>query len=280
MDAGAVLTTGDETNALSGSSEFLSSTDPRASEPHSVRYIETDLQQTAVKSLRGEFNMIRALEYLSELERNNNREWYHANKEQLQSANADFEQLIQALIFSIGEFDETILHNIPKELTFKLVRDTRFSNDKSPYNPTLRAHISPAGKLPVPVGYFLLIAPGNRSFLGGGLFADMFKDATAMVRDYIVKNGDKWESVIKNPDFSAHFEVKGAALKNVPKGYDENHPQSEYLKNKSWYLEYPVTDELIKSEDFVGQATEIFRLMKPFNDYLNLALSGFQMPTR
>lgn len=31
-----------------------------------------------------------------------------------------------------------------------------------------------------------MIKPGNQSFLGGGLFADMFKDATTMIRNYIV----------------------------------------------------------------------------------------------
>ena len=123
--------------------------------------------------------------YLTELSANNNREWYHAHKAGYQAANAQFEELVQALILQIGEFDSSILGYAPKELTFKLVRDTRFSHDKSPYNPAFRAHISSMGKLPIPVGYYLMLKPGGQSFLGGGLFADMFKDATRMVRDYI-----------------------------------------------------------------------------------------------
>lgn len=131
------------------------------------------------------------IEYLSELSANNNREWYHANKEDYKKANAEFEGLLQALIWEIGKFDSSILHNRPKDLTFKLVRDTRFSHDKSPYNAAFRAHISPEGKLPVPVGYYLMIKPGGQSFLGGGLFADMFKDATKRVRDYLAGNGEE-----------------------------------------------------------------------------------------
>ena len=106
------------------------------------------------------------LEYLSDLSQNNNREWYHANKKRLQQVNAEFERLIGELIITIGEFDSSVIHNTPKDLTFKMVRDTRFSHDKSPYNPVLRAHISSLGKLPIPVGYYVLIAPGGRSFLG------------------------------------------------------------------------------------------------------------------
>lgn len=221
------------------------------------------------------------LDYLSALSMNNSREWYHANKDDYKKANAEFEKLLQTLILEIGKFDSSILHNNPKDLTFKLVRDTRFSHDKSPYYPAFRAHIAPKGKLPVPVGYYLMIKPGDQSFLGGGLFADMFKDATAMIRDYIAANGKEWEKIIRQPDFAKYFTVQGTALKNVPAGYEKEHPQADYLKFKSWYLEYPLKDEEVKhAEIFLVKAAELFWIMKPFNDYLNKALADFQMPTR
>ena len=221
------------------------------------------------------------LDYLTQLSANNNREWYHAHKAEYQAANAQFEELIQALMLRIGEFDSSILGHAPKELTFKLVRDTRFSHDKSPYNPAFRAHISSIGKLPMPVGYYLMIKPSGQSFLGGGLFADMFKDATRMVRDYISEHGGEWEEIITAPSFQEHFTVGGSALKNVPAGYEKEHPQAEYLKYKSWYLEYSVQDKDLTDGDlFLAKAADIFRLMKPFNDYLNNALTGLKMPTR
>ncbi len=221
------------------------------------------------------------LKYLTELSRNNNREWYHAHKSEYKEANSEFESLVQALILKIGEFDSSVINNIPKELTFKLNRDTRFSHDKSPYNPAFRAHISSMGKMPIPVGYYFMIKPNDQSFIGGGLFADMFKDATAMVREHISRNGDEWEKIINGLDFRKNFKVQGASLKNVPSGYEKDHPQAEYLKFKSWYLEYPIKDsELDDAEVFLARATELFRIMKPFNDYLNGALAKFKMPTR
>lgn len=221
------------------------------------------------------------MDYLSILSVNNNREWYHANKAAYKKAAAEFEDLLQTLILEIGKFDSSIVHNNPKDLTFKIVRDTRFSHDKSPYNPAFRAHISSKGKLPVPVGYYLMIKPGGQSFLGGGLFADMFKDATAMVRDHIAAHGGEWEQIIHEPDFENYFTVQGTALKKVPAGYDKEHPQADYLKFKSWYLEYPLRDEdVIDAEKFLVKAAELFRIMKPFNDYLNKALADFQMPSR
>lgn len=102
-----------------------------------------------------------------------------------------------------------------------------------------------------------------------------------MIRDHIARHGEEWEEVIHEPEFEKYFTVQGTALKNVPAGYDKAHPQAEYLKFKSWYLEYPLKDEEVKDvEAFLERSVALFRIMKPFNDYLNKALADFQMPTR
>ncbi|MEG1431999.1 DUF2461 domain-containing protein [Eubacterium sp.] len=220
------------------------------------------------------------LDYLRDLAAHNNREWYQETRKRRMAACQAFEALISELMVSLRKKQGIIPLMEPKKLTFKMVRDTRFSHDKSPYNPVFRAHIGPMGKQPIPVGYFLMISPENQSFLGGGLFADLFKDATTMVRDAISSQGREWEEMITAPDFKAHFTVKGKALKRVPQGYDKDHPQGEYLKNKSWYLEYPVSDRQILKKDFIETATDVFMKMQDFNDFLNRALEGFEMPTR
>lgn len=218
------------------------------------------------------------IEYLTLLEANNNREWYHANKSLKAEADEEFYKLLGDMITKIATFDESVINNVPKELTFKLVRDTRFSKDKSPYNPSFRAHISSKGKLPVPVGYFIYIMPNDRSFLGGGLFADVFKDATKMIREYISENGEEFKKILNNENFKKYFELKGSKLKKVPTEY-ENNKWGEYLKYKSWFIEYNIKDKEL-NKDFVSEATDIFKAMKPFNDFLNKALRDFVMPTR
>ena len=221
------------------------------------------------------------MSYLAELNQHNERQWYHDHKTDYEAAKNQFETLLAHLIREINQFDNSIIECDPRELTFKLVRDTRFSHDKSPYNPAFRAHIGAKGKQPVPVGYYIMLKPHNQSFLGGGLFADMFKDATAMIRDHISQHGEEWEQLIHEPEFEKYFTVQGTGLKNVPAGYDKDHPQAEYLKFKSWYLEYPLKDEeLENAETFLIKAAKLFRIMKPFNDYLNHALADFQMPER
>ena len=101
------------------------------------------------------------LSYLRDLEINNERDWYRANKARCKQAMAEFVDIVDRLIVAIGGFDPSVLHNSAKDLTFKLARDTRFNHDKSPHNPAFCAHIAANGKQLIPVGYFLKIAPSG-----------------------------------------------------------------------------------------------------------------------
>ena len=75
----------------------------------------------------------------------------------------------------------------------------------------------------------------------------------------IKKTARWWNKIISDAEFKKYFTVKGAALKNVPAGYDKEHPQSEYLKYKSWYLEYFMSDEE------VCDAAEFLKNRLPFS---------------
>lgn len=221
------------------------------------------------------------LQYLQQLREHNNRDWYHANQVQYRRACAEFESLVQALMRTLGGIDDRLMQYAPRELTFRLARDTRFSQDKSPYQPAFRAHIGPKGKLPIPVGYYLALKPGDQSFLGGGLFSDLFSDATARIRAAIANKPGEWEAIIRAPAFAQYFTVQGTALQRVPKGYDPQQPQAEFLKYKSWYVQYLIPDaELLDAGAFLVQALRIFDAMRPLNDFINRALEGFALPAR
>lgn len=215
------------------------------------------------------------LSYLNALEENNDRAWYHAHEAERRAASDDFGALVEALTLRIAAFDPAILPGDPKQLIFRLTRDTRFGADKSPYRPAMRCHIGPAGKLPIPVGYYLFLQPGGRSFLGGGLFADRFADATRMVRDAIAAQPQAFL------DIARRTPPQGTALKKVPAPYSPDHPAANYFRYKCWYLEWTMNDaQLLDRRAFVGYAAAQFRRMKPLNDFLNAALKGVVMPQR
>ena len=226
-------------------------------------------------------NFKRIMLFLSDLAENNNKEWYHLHIDERKEAETEFEFFVEYLEKKILKFDKSISYYPPKKLTFKQVKDTRFIKEKSLYNPVFRAHIAPNGKQPIPVGYYICLGANKRSFIGGGLFADIFSDATHVIRDYIYDHEEEFYKIISDKVFKENFSVMGKKLKKVPKAYNSDSLTAEYLKNKNWYLEYRITDkEISDNENITDLIIGKFKIIKKFNDFLNFALVNFKMPER
>ena len=65
------------------------------------------------------------LDHLSQLEWNNNREWFRAHSRERKAARADFEGLVLGLMLGLAQEQPGILDYRPADLTYSLVRDPR-----------------------------------------------------------------------------------------------------------------------------------------------------------
>src|ERR1044071_4143311 len=113
------------------------------------------------------------LKFLSNLAKNNNKVWLDENRDNYIAAKADFENFISVLIKKISAFDEDIKELQAKDCTFRLNRDIRFSKDKTPYKVNMGASLNRGGKKSIYAGYYFHMEPGNKSFVGGGLWMPM-----------------------------------------------------------------------------------------------------------
>ncbi|MBF1587991.1 MAG: DUF2461 family protein, partial [Prevotella sp.] len=78
-------------------------------------------------------NAKRILNYLHMLAVHNNREWFQEHKDEYDACRADFEHGIELAIATIAQFDTEVAHVTVKDSCYRFNRDTRFSEDKSPY---------------------------------------------------------------------------------------------------------------------------------------------------
>ena len=101
------------------------------------------------------------MNFLSDLQKNNNREWFINHKPTYQKALLDFEAILSRIISLVGIFDKEIVGLNPKACIFRIYRDVRFSNDKSPYKTHFGAFIAPGGRKNSEGGYYIHIAPGE-----------------------------------------------------------------------------------------------------------------------
>ncbi|MGN7823657.1 DUF2461 domain-containing protein [Chitinophaga sp. 22536] len=207
---------------------------------------------------------ISVLHFLKDLEKNNNREWFTANKNSYTSAREDCASFVEELIKEMSGFDPSIGNVDAQKSLFRIYRDTRFSANKDPYKTNFGASIGSGH-----AGYYLHIQPGQ-SFLAGGIY---MLDNTQLkeLRKEISYNADAFKKIILGKNFRDHFGglSEDDKLKRVPLGFDKDDPMAEYLKLKHFVAVRPVTDKELLENDAPKKFAAIYKCLKPLNDFLN-----------
>lgn len=211
------------------------------------------------------------LNFLSELKENNHKEWFDANRKRYEAVKKDIKENVQELINGIAEFEPAVAAIKPKDCVFRINRDIRFSNDKSPYKTNLGAYISRGGKKSPHAGYYFHIEPGN-CFLAGGMYTPE-SGVLSAVRQEIDYNTAEFKSIIQSKEFKKLFgEIHGEQLKTAPKGYSKDHPEIELLRYKSYLMVHNISDTEVTKPGFTDKAVSVFKAMQPMNEFLNRVL--------
>lgn len=211
------------------------------------------------------------LDFLNKLKKNNNKEWFDKHRPVYEIAKINFLEFIEELIPSIAKFDPSVKMLEAKKCIFRINRDIRFSNDKTPYKTNMAATISPGGKKSFTAGYYIHIQPGS-SFIAGGMWQPEAPLLNA-IRQEIDYNTPEFKKILNNKDFKKYFGTLSQEdkVKTAPKGYDKTHPEIELLKLKSFLVERNLKDEEVLSKNFLKNVTDIYKAMYPLNLFLRRA---------
>jgi uncharacterized protein (TIGR02453 family) len=209
------------------------------------------------------------LAFLSGLKKNNDREWFSKNRPSYEMAKENFELFIQAIIDELIKAEPILKGLEAKSCIFRINRDTRFSNDKSPYKTNFGAFIVKGGRkngdrYP---GYYIHIEPGECMIAGGSYMPPT--QWLASIREKISDDPASFKKIIGSAGFVKFFgSVEGEKLKKAPKGFSPDSPDIDLIKFKSYLAVHNISDTKIVSEDFLSYALEVINAMRPFNEYL------------
>ncbi|WP_295232681.1 DUF2461 domain-containing protein [uncultured Chryseobacterium sp.] len=210
--------------------------------------------------------------FLKKLTRNNTREWFNDHKDLYIQSRENIIEFLEDLVMEMALFDEEQAKTDVKKSLFRIYRDTRFSKDKSPYKTNFGASMG-MGKGNQKAGYYLHIEPG-KSFLAGGIY---MPDAGVLklIRKEISLYSDEFLTILNNPDFKKHFPEldQESKLVKVPQGFEKDDPMADFLKLKNFIVVYTLKDQELLGKEAVKNLAAIYEIMKPFNDFLNAAVS-------
>lgn len=210
--------------------------------------------------------------FFRQLERNNEREWFEANKARYRSEVlgplSDFIVELAPRLAKISPHFKCDPRPIGGSI-FRIHRDLRFAKDKTPYKTHAGAHFRHTGGEDVHApGYYLHLEPGEVLF-GGGLYLPP-PPALAKVRDRIASDPKGWKKVLEAKSITGTFGglSDGDSLSRPPKGYPADHPFIEDLKRKSFYVMRTSDEKAAASSRFLDQVAKTFAAAAPVMRYL------------
>ncbi|HLV51372.1 MAG TPA: DUF2461 domain-containing protein, partial [Flavobacterium sp.] len=200
------------------------------------------------------------LNFLKDLTKNNNREWFAAHKESFEEAKeqalSEFTTIYAGL--KQNDFLETMK-------MYRIYRDVRFSSDKTPYK-THFALFAGRQQPDYRGGYYLHIEPEN-SFLGIGFWNPNKEDLLRIRKE--IELDDELQTILNSKEIHSTFgTIVGDEVKTAPKGFDKNHERINLIKKKQFLLKRDFTDQEVLSNDFPQKVVEIFQKSRPFVDYM------------
>ena len=207
-------------------------------------------------------------DFLRQLKRHNNREWFTKNKSRYENVVRD------PALFFISSFEPHLRKLDPNFVAdarptrgslFRIYRDTRFSPDKRPFKTHIGIHFSHASGKNVHAPVFYLHLEPDNCFAAAGVWHPD-NSALTKIRMAIVAEPEQWAKVRRK------LELEGDSLKRPPRGFDPNHRFIEDLKRKDFVASVGLTEAQVCGPKFMRDFAAACRTMLPLVEFTTRAL--------
>ncbi|MBB6680345.1 DUF2461 domain-containing protein [Aequorivita sp. 609] len=208
-----------------------------------------------------------AFEFLLKLKENNNREWMQENKKEYLANEKLLKEFYSAVENNLNVTDE-----IARVKVFRINRDVRFSNNKTPYNVHRSVSFSRAGAHRRG-GYYLRLEPGN-NYMAGGFFSPEKEDLFRIRKEFELDSQEIRE-ILTRKEFKKTFGGfnQENAVKTAPKGFNKDDENIDLIRLKSFFVTHKFTDEEVFAKDFKDKLLNHYLLLRPFFDYMSDVLT-------
>ncbi len=215
--------------------------------------------------------MKQTFDFLRKLDKNNNREWFQANKSLYERSHLEMIGFADNLIREMSNYDNIETPSGKRSL-FRIYRDVRFGKDKTPYK-TNWAGFMKRGTPALRGGYYYQIGI-DQSFVMGGFFGPNSADLLH-IRKQIAQDAEPLRDIILSKDFKTTFgELRGSQLKTAPKGFDREHPDIDLLRYKQFMIRHDFLNQEVQTKEFPKTVAHAFNQMRPFLDYMSDILTS------
>ena len=228
--------------------------------------------------MRGEpIDAARALRWLRQLKKNNDRAWFAAHRATYDDhIRPEWEDLVAALLVSAVRFDRRLAYVDPRRCLFRLARDTRFSNDKTPYKSHVSAWLSPFGKSGANAGFYVSLSPGDSHFSAGIYTPE--KPVLDALRRRMAQDPRPFDRILRAKAMGPYLPLRTDGLVRVPRGFPKDHPRGELIRARNYLVRREWSDAEIARKGAFATFRDAIRDCARFVRYIDdVALSSAAM---
>ncbi|MBF6025539.1 DUF2461 domain-containing protein [Lysobacter niastensis] len=213
--------------------------------------------------------------FLRGLARNNDREWFHAHKGDYDAhVKEPFQHLLtdlQPVLRQVSEHYRSEPKGVGGSM-FRIQRDTRFANDKTPYKSWQGARLfHERGRQVEAPSFYLHVQPGN-CFIGAGLWHPQ-PETLRRVRHFILDNPGSWKAAAHESKFRRRFDLDDSeTLTRMPRGFPDDFEFADDLKRKNFVALRAIDDATMTGPRLLKSLETDLTGLGPFTDYLCAAL--------
>lgn len=208
--------------------------------------------------------------FLEDLQQNNTKEWMDQHRKRYHILRNEYIEWLDHMNDVVSTIDEGY-HDTPgKKGINRINNNLMFHPNKPIYKDHFGAILD---KAPNHCDFYIHLGL-SECFLAGGFYRPP-TTILKSIREAIDYNGEVFEEILNQPSFKTTFGelMEDEKLRKPPKGFTQDHPHIELLKNKSFAVMRPLKRTEVYGTKYESILIETYKEMLPFRNYLNQAVT-------
>ncbi|NZA27545.1 DUF2461 domain-containing protein [Luteimonas sp. SJ-92] len=217
----------------------------------------------------------RSFRFLRALARHNERAWFQAHKPDYEAhVREPFRRLLVDLqpdLLSVSAHYRSDPKPVGGSL-FRIHRDTRFANDKTPYKTWQGARLfHERSRETAAPSWYLHLQPGA-CFIAAGIWHPE-PPVLRRIRQFVVDNPAGWARAAHARAFGRRYRLsEGEMLVRAPRGFDADFEYIDDLRRRNFVALRDIDDATMTGPRLRSVLARDLKAMAPFMDYLCAAL--------
>jgi uncharacterized protein (TIGR02453 family) len=221
-----------------------------------------------------------AFAFLRSLKKHNEREWFERNRP---TYAAELRAPLAALAEEVDVRLATLIPEIvgdPKRSLFRIHRDVRFSNDKSPYKTHVACwfhHVDAGRGVGTQAAHggagFYFHMEADRASIGAGIWMPP-RPTLQKIREAIDEDAAPLKKILANPTIKRQFGGldQEHKLSRTPRGYPMTHPAIDLLRHQSFTLGREIAHKDLLDARLPDVLARDYAKLVPLVRWINTAL--------